>query len=217
MTRGRADRRAGLAMLVTLAALALAAGGATALDAPPSLATRAARFPKVETATADFVQEREVSLVDEVLHARGTLALAAPASFRLDLTDPEAMTLVAAGPTMTVVDAGGKAMAVPAEFAGFAAFARTLTDLLLGTRAPHGFRETWRGTDTVALTPEAETTSPFDEITLTFPPNGPLPAAITMRERGGDRTTIRLEHVALNPVLDPGRFASSGAKGSPHP
>jgi outer membrane lipoprotein-sorting protein len=168
----------------------------------------------VTAATADFVQEREVSLVDEVLHARGTLALAAPASFRLDLTAPEAMTLVAAGTTMTVVDASGKTMPVPAEFAGLAAFARTLTDLLLGARPPHGFAEAWRDPETVVLTPDAATTSPFSEITLRFAASGPLPESIVMRERGGDRTTIRLEHVTLNPTIDPARFAPSGAKGS---
>ena len=127
------------------------------------------------------------------------------------------MTLVAAGATTTVIDASGTAMAIPVEFTGLATFARTLTDLLLGTHAPHGFRETWHGPDTVVLTPDADTTSPFDEITLTFPPDGPLPSAITMRERGGDRTTIQLEHVALNPALDPARFASAGAQGVKHP
>ena len=34
-----------------------------------------------------------------------------------------------------------------------------------------------------------------------------------MRERGGDRTAIRLEHVVLNPALDPTRFAPAGVKG----
>lgn len=187
---------------------------ATPDAATPSLATRAARFPKVERATADFVQEREVSLVDEVLHARGTLALAAPASFRLDLSAPETMTLVAAGNAMTVVDADGKTMPVPAEYTGLAAFARTLTDLLLGTRAPHGFGETWRDADTVVLTPATDTASPFTEITLRFAPQGPLPETIAMRERSGDRTTIRLEHVVLNPPLDPARFAAPSVKGS---
>jgi outer membrane lipoprotein-sorting protein len=190
------------------------AGGIAAADAPqPSLATRATRFAKVTSATADFVQEREVSLVDEVLHARGTLALAAPTSFRLDLTAPEPMTLVVAGAAMTVVDASGKVMPVPAEFTGLAAFARTLTDLLLGPRPPHGFAEAWRDPNTVVLTPDAEVVSPFSEITLHFPANGPLPESIAMRERGGDRTTIRLEHVALNPTVDPARFAPPGTKG----
>ena len=197
-----------------LATIVLLAGAAAAADATkPSLAARATRFAKVSAATADFVQEREVSLVDEVLHARGTLALAAPASFRLDLTTPEPMTLVVTGATMTVVDAVGKVMAVPAEFTGLAAFARTLTDLMLGTRPPHGFTETWRDADTVVLTPDAEVASPFNEITLHFPANGPLPETIAMRERGGDRTTIRLEHVALNPTVDPARFAPPGTKG----
>jgi len=196
-----------------LAAIVVASGVAAADATTPSLAARATRFAKVTSATAGFVQEREVSLVDEVLHARGTLALAAPASFRLDLTEPEPMTLVVAGASMTVVDASGKTMPVPAEFTGLAAFAHTLTDLLLGTRPPHGFAEAWRDADTVVLTPDAEVASPFSEITLHFPANGPLPESIAMRERGGDRTSIRLEHVALNPTVDPARFAPPGTKG----
>lgn len=208
-------RTAAVALVATVgAALATPLVSAAAPAAAPSLATRAARFPRVERATADFVQEREVSLVDEVLHARGTLALAAPASFRLDLSAPEAMTLLAAGNAMTVVDADGKTMPVPAEYTGLATFARTLTDLLLGTRAPHGFGETWRDADTVVLTPGADTASPFTEITLRFSPQGPLPETIAMRERSGDRTTIRLEHVVLNPTLDPARFAAPSVKGS---
>lgn len=202
------------ASAAALLALLVATSATSPAAETPSLAARAARFRRVERATADFVQEREVSLVDEVLHARGTLALAAPASFRLDLTTPEAMTLVAAGSTMTVVDAAGKTMPVPAQYTGLATFARTLTDLLLGTRAPHGFSETWRDADTVVLTPAADAASPFTEITLRFAPQSPLPETIGMRERSGDRTTIRLEHVVLNPTLDPARFAVPAPKGS---
>lgn len=198
----------------SLFALLVAASGTSPAADTPSLAARAARFQRVERATADFVQEREVSLVEEVLHARGTLALAAPASFRLDLAAPEAMTLVAAGSTMTVVDAAGKTMPVPAQYTGLATFARTLTDLLLGTRAPHGFSETWRDADSVVLTPAADAASPFTEITLQFAPESPLPETIAMRERSGDRTTIRLEHVVLNPTLDPARFTVPAPKGS---
>lgn len=181
----------------------------------PSLATRAARFPALRTATADFAQERDVSLVDEVLHAQGTLTLAAPASFRLDLTAPEAMALIAAGPAISVVDAQGKTLPLPPEVSGLAAFARTLTDLLLGARSPEGFTEHWRDPDTVVLTPQQEAASPFAEITLRFPASGPLPEEIVMRERGGDRTTIRLHGIALNPPLDPARFRTpSAAEGS---
>jgi outer membrane lipoprotein-sorting protein len=181
----------------------------------PSLATRAARFPALRTATADFAQERDVSLVDEVLHAQGTLTLAAPASFRLDLTAPESMALIAAGPAITVVDAEGKSLPLPPEVAGLAAFARILTDLLLGARSPEGFSEDWRDPNTVVLRPQQEGTSPFTEITLRFPASGPLPEEIVMRERGGDRTTIRLHSIALNPPLDPARFRTpSAAEGS---
>ena len=181
----------------------------------PSLATRAARFPALRTATADFAQEREVSLVDEVLHAQGTLTLAAPTSFRLDLTAPEAMALIAAGPAIAVVDAEGKSLPLPPEVVGLAAFARTLTDLLLGARSPEGFAQDWRDPNTVVLRPQQEGTSPFTEITLRFPASGPLPEEIVMRERGGDRTTIRLHGIALNPPLDPARFQTpSAAEGS---
>ncbi len=206
-------RAAHCAAALALVAACLPFGDAGAENLP-SLATRAARFPAVRTATAAFSQEREVSLVDEVLRARGTIALAAPASFRLDVTAPEPMTLVTAGATTTVVDAAGKATAIPAEFAGLAAFARTLTDLLLGNRAPGGFREEWRDSDTVVLTPTSADAGPFSEITLAFPANAPLPHTITLRERGGDRTTIRLVDPALNQPLDPARFQPPAPRGN---
>ncbi len=213
--------RVGLAvaagMLVAIGAAASAAAPSPSSDAPPSLSARAARFPAVRSATADFSQEREVSLVDEVLHARGTMTLAAPQSFRLDLVAPEAMTLIAVGDAMSVVDADGKSMPVPAEFAGLASFARTLTDLLLGTRAPHGFTERWGDADTVTLTPAADTTSPFTEITLRFPASAPLPESILLRERGGDRTTIRLERPAVNVPIDPARFTAPSHGAAPTP
>jgi outer membrane lipoprotein-sorting protein len=199
--------------LACVACVALA--GAVPAAAAPSLASRAARFPALRTATATFAQEREVSLVDDVLHAGGTLALAAPASFRLDLDTPEKMALVAAGATLTVVDAEGKTLSIPADVAGLAAFARTLTDLLLGARPPRGFHEAWRGADTVVLTPDADTASPFVEITLRFPADGPVPEEIGLRERGGDRTTIHLHDIVVNPPLDPARFAPPAAKGPP--
>ncbi len=178
--------------------LVLAAGGLAAAGGAPSLASRAARFPPLRTATAEFDQEREVSLVDEVLRAKGRLALAAPASFRLDLIAPQPLTLIAEDKTLTVQDAEGKTLPLPPEFAGLATFARTLTDLLLGSRSPEGFDQTWRDADTVVLVPQPGTTSPFTEITLRFAPKGQLPDEIEMRERGGDRTTIRLHDVALN-------------------
>lgn len=206
------------AIRIALLGLTMLVGTATpaAAEAPPSsLAARAARFPALRTATADFAQEREVSLVDEMLYAQGTIALAAPASFRLDLTAPEAMALIATGHAMTVVDAQGKTLPLPAGVAGLAAFARTLTDLLLGSHAPEGFTEDWHGPDTVVMTPPPAAASPFTEITLHFPASGPLPEEITMRERGGDRTTIRLRRITLNPPLDPARFqAPPAAKGS---
>ncbi len=186
-----------LRLMATCLAFAAAASAAELANAP-SLAARAARFPPLRSATAAFDQEREVSLVDEVLRAKGRLALAAPASFRLDLTEPEPMTLAADDKTLVVRDAQGKTLPVPAEFAGLATFARTLTDLLLGSRSPAGFAETWRDADTVTLVPQAGTTGPFSEITLRFAPTGQLPDEIVMRERGGDRTTIRLHDVVLN-------------------
>jgi len=218
-TRGIALRGAALRLGVAAFVTALVASPHSSCGGDaPSLTTRSARFPAVRTATAEFAQEREVSLVDEVLHANGTLALAAPASFRLDLTTPEPMALIAAGAAMTVVDAHGNTLAVPPEVAGLAAFARTLTDLLLGARPPQGFSEAWRDPDTVVLTPPAEATSPFTEIALHFPASGPIPEEITLRERGGDHTVIRLHQIALNPPLDAARFEAPAApKGSPRP
>lgn len=206
-----------VALVTVLAVLPMRASAAEpkagAAATAPALATRTARFPAFRTATADFTQEREVSLVDETLHAAGKLALAAPAAFRLDLTTPEPFSLIAEGAQVVVVDAQGKTLPLPPEVAGLAAFARTLTDLLIGARAPAGFTETWRDADTVVLVPQSDAASPFTEITLHFPSDGPLPETIAMRERGGDRTTIRLRAIVLNPALDPARFRAPAAKG----
>jgi outer membrane lipoprotein-sorting protein len=208
-------RRLARALLwaAVLATATPAAAESTGASPAPSLATRAARFPALRTATAALVQEREVSLVDEVLRAEGTIALAAPDSFRLDLTAPEPLTMLAEGQTITVVDAVGKTLPIPAEVAGLASFARTLTDLLLGARSPAGFTQAWRDPDTVVLVPAPDAASPFTEITLHFPADGPLPETIAMRERGGDRTTIRLHAVVVNPPLDPGRLKRPDTKG----
>ena len=171
--------------------------GATA-TAERSLAARAARFPPVQSASADFTQEREVSLVDEVLRASGTLSLQAPEAMRLALVAPERLTLVADGAAVALLDAAGAPLPLPPEFSSFSHFARALTDLLLGHRSPDRFEERWQGADAVSLIPR-DAASPFAEIALRFPPAGPLPEEIVLRERGGDRTTIRLTAIRLNP------------------
>jgi len=175
-----------------------AVAGATA-TAERSLAARAARFPLVQSASADFTQEREVSLVDEVLRASGTLSLQAPEAMRLALVAPERLTLLADGATVILLDAAGTPLPLPPEFSSFGHFARALTELLLGGRSPERvFEERWQGPDAVSLTPH-DAASPFAEIALRFPPTGPLPEEIVLRERSGDRTIIRLTTIHLNP------------------
>jgi len=139
--------------LVALGALALVVGSALLLSTPalaaaddaPSLATRGRRFPRFTSARAAFEQEREVSLVDEVLRASGTIALRAPNHMRLELTAPEALTIVVDGDQLTVLDAKGTPVAVPPEFSGFARFGHVLTDLMLGEKGPDLFHEEWHG------------------------------------------------------------------------
>ncbi len=163
---------------------------ATQKDAP-SLAARARRFPPFTSVRAAFEQEREVSLVDEVLRASGTITLSAPDHMRLELIEPETLTITLDGDTLTVLDAKGAPIAVPIEFSGFGRFGHVLTDLMLGKRGPEHFREEWHGPDAVTLHTDA-TEAPFTEIALQFPPDAHLPTEIVLRERGGDRTTIRM-------------------------
>jgi outer membrane lipoprotein-sorting protein len=200
---------AGLALAVVLAAPRLYAEKSPTARTPIptassalSLASRAARFPPVESARAQFSQEREVSLVDEVLHARGTLALKAPDSMRLELTEPERITILADGTTVTVLDSNGQPVPLPPEMSGFGQFGRSLNELMLGRKAPEQFTERWENRDTVTLVPESAA-APFSEITLRFPPDRPLPAEIVLRERNGDRTTIRMEALEVTTAASP--------------
>lgn len=177
---------------------------ADAVEPPArSLAARAHRFPPVTSSRAVFEQERQVSLVDEVLRASGLIEFRAPDHMRLDLAAPETMTIIVDGGTLTVLDAKGAAVAVPAEFSGFARFGHVLTDLMLAGKGPERFREEWQGADAVTLRPDDEA-APFSEIALRFQPDGPFATEVVLRERGGDQTTIRLRPLpATSPSLPP--------------
>ncbi len=175
--------------------MAITATSILAATNTPSLAARAKRFPPVTESRAAFEQEREVSLVDEVLRASGVITLRAPDHMRLELTAPDRLTIAMDGDRMQVLDAQGKVIPVPPEFSGFARFGRVLTDLMLGGKALERFREEWHGPDAVTLRPEDANASPFSEVTLRFPPDGPLANEIVLRESGGDRTTIRLRQL----------------------
>jgi len=183
----------GSAALAICLATAMAQWSVTAAAdvSPRSLAARARRFPPVTAARAVFEQEREVSLVDEVLRASGTIEFRAPDHMRLTLTAPETMTIAVDGDTLTVLDAAGSPVAVPPEFSGFARFGRVMTDLMLGGKGPEQFREEWHSPDAVTLRP-SDAAAPFSEIDLRFAADGPLATEVVLRERGGDRTTIRL-------------------------
>jgi outer membrane lipoprotein-sorting protein len=194
-TRARHPARA-----VVTAAWLLVAAATVFADAPPqSLAARARRFPPFTSARAAFDQERQVSLVDEVLRASGTIALRAPDHMRLELTAPETLTIAVDGDTLTVLDAKGAPIAVPPEFSGFARFGHVLTDLMLGQKAPDLFHEEWHGPDAVTLRTDAAE-APFSDITLRFPAGSQLPTEIVMRERGGDTTTIRMRPLPEAPA-----------------
>ncbi len=99
-------------------------------------------------------------------------------------------------PTVSVIDAQGTVLPLPPELSGLAAFARTLTSLLLGGARPESFDERWDGPDAVTLTPR-DPAAPFGAIRLRFPSASPLPDEIVLDERGGDRTTIRLSAVRV--------------------
>jgi len=182
---------------------------ASAAGAAASLAARAARFPAVETATASFTQRREVALVEDTLTATGTIALRAPDTIRLDVESPERVALVTEAGRMLLVDDAGRAQPLPAEHAALGRFARQLLALLVRGEAPGAFEERWDGPDTVTLA-GTDRANPYREIRLRFPPDGPLPEEVALRERGGDRTTIRLHGVALNPTL-PDAWPHAGA------
>ena len=188
-------RRSSVLLALCAAAVATAAAWGRAAhaesDASRSLAARARRFPPLTSVRATFEQEREVSLVDEVLRATGVIALRAPDHMRLELTAPEPLTIAVDGETLTVLDARGTPVAVPPEFSGFARFGRVMTDLMLGGKGPAELREEWHGPDAVTLVTQGSA-SPFSDIELRFPPDGRLPTEIVLRERGGDRTTIRM-------------------------
>ena len=134
---------------------------------------------------------------------------------RIEVSAPEPITLVAASGMVTVLDADGAPLPLPPEVSGLARFAQQLTDLLLGGKSPERFDERWQGADTVVLVAR-DVENPYVEITMSFPPSGPLPKEVVLRERGGDRTTIRLSGIHLNPPLEDARFRVGPPDGLGH-
>ena len=134
-----------------------------------------------------------------------------PASFRLDLTAPEPMTLDRRGRDHDRRRRARQGDAVPAEFAGPRRVRATLTDLLLGTQPPQGFTEAWRDADTVVLTSDADAASPFSEITLALRGERPAPRSDRhARARRRSHRPFACEHVALNPAARSGALRAGG-------
>src|ERR1700752_2963681 len=103
---------AGVRATVVASPALTAAPGASAPAAERSLSARAARFPRVQSAQAEFTQERVVSLMDEVLRATGHIDLRAPDTMRFTLAEPERLTIAAHGAHVRVSDAKGAALPI---------------------------------------------------------------------------------------------------------
>jgi outer membrane lipoprotein-sorting protein len=213
----RAQPRGGLR--VAVAAIAIAAAGATITGAGPDLFDEIYQRGQAvdaswQTLTARFVETSTSTLLSVPLVARGTLAVARPARIVLHYTDPDRRTVL--------IDEGHMTMSWPARGV------RSSTDISASQRrvaryfvdkSPNELRKFFTiaarvaddrpGTWAVTLVPlRKQMQEGISEIDLWIDRTHPQLTAMLLHFPNGDLKRMEFDDVRLNPALDAATFST---------
>jgi outer membrane lipoprotein-sorting protein len=164
---------------------------------------------EVESLRAEFVQEKHVTIVRDVLRSAGTFALDKRASRIVwNVTEPEPIRIVIskqglfAGGKRVVGDEAGRFSPLP--------MLQGMTDLFSGVspETARRFEVTLLDGDRLRLKPRArELAQWIQAIEIVLDAKTKTPRHIRLEEPGGDTTEISFRGVVLNPKLDDAAFA----------
>jgi outer membrane lipoprotein-sorting protein len=208
-----APRIAALLAAVSLSSLALAAAEALpCADTASCLAAIRKAQAGVETLRADFVQTKQVQLLDEPLVSRGRFSFRRPDRMRLELEEPARATILIAGreidvPGISQQDRAAMAGApAAAMFAQLGAVFTGATDQLESgfevEAAPVG-----AGAIEVVLVPKIEAwRSAFRRLQIEFAGPALSPRRIRLEDSLGDSLVVVLENVQRNVPLPESMF-----------
>jgi outer membrane lipoprotein-sorting protein len=198
----------GLADSAPIAIPAVAAGsGAT-------LARLTGAYAAVRTLTADFTQETRFAGFQTPRTYGGRMDLARPDRMRWDYTQGSAQQVYVDGRTVTVY-APEAAQAIVSTLTP-ASDAQVPLHLLADVTRVEETYDVAAGTDlgSLVLTPKNAVAGGPERVTLWLDPDSGLIARVRLELPGGSTSDIRFSGVAVNPPVDPGRFAFTPPEGT---
>jgi len=203
----RPPRLAGVGVLLLSASVA--AHAATDRKAETMLRDLGKASDSVRTLRAEFVQEKHVAIVRDVLRSSGTFLLDKSGRIAWVVRDPEPLRLVI---RKDGVFAGGKPIAPQGAAAGASPLPMIegMSGVFAGLspKTAEAFDVTSLAPDRLRLVPRSpELARWVSAIEITVDAKTKTPARVRLEEPGGDLTDIVFRDVAVNPPLDDAAFA----------
>jgi len=191
--------------------LVLLAGAAAGADAE-LLASIAANAAQIQTLESDFVQEKHLSIFDEVLRSRGRLQFQRQDKLRWELLTPVRTGFVLnggkgrrwherAGADATFAIERDPIMKIVAG--EFLAWVRADFDAI---RKNYDIRVLESRPARLELTPRGEFARFVEGIRIGFDPENRHVQSVELRSADGDSTVIRFENTRVNGALEEGLF-----------
>lgn len=210
-------RLALLALLSALAATAVAAEAACT-STPSCLAAIQHGQKDTRSFTADFVQVKHVSLLDEPLVSRGRMSFQRPDRMRLEITEPVQAVVLINGrevkiPGISEKDAKAMSMGpVAGMFTQLGAlFSGDTAALQKGFDVTARANAAGDGVDVVLVPREESWRKLFRHIDLHFTGSDMLAREIRLEDGFGDHLEVKLENVQRNVALPSDQFGGEAA------
>jgi outer membrane lipoprotein-sorting protein len=192
-----------------LLAVSVAAAAGTDRKAETMLRELGKASDAVRTLRAEFVQEKHVTIVRDVLRSSGTFFLDKSGRIAWVVRDPEPLRVVI---RKDGVFAGGKPIAPEGAAAGASPLPMIegMSGVFAGLspKTAEAFDVTSLGPDRLRLVPRSpELARWVSTIEITLDAKTKTPARVRLEEPGGDVTDIVFRDVVVNPPLDDATFA----------
>ena len=192
-----------------LLSASVAAHAATDAKAEAMLRDLGTASDAVRTLRAEFVQEKHVAIVRDVLRSSGTFFLDKSGRIAWIVRDPEPLRVVI---RKDGVFAGGKPIAPEGAAAGVSPLPMIegMSDVFAGLspKTAKAFDVTSLGPDHLRLVPRSpELARWVSAIDITLDAKTKTPGRVRLEEPGGDVTDIVFRDVVVNPALDDAAFA----------
>jgi outer membrane lipoprotein-sorting protein len=170
------------------------------------------RLPdSTQTIVSDFVQEKEIGVISEKVVSSGRLHFKKPNRIRWEYLEPFPYLVIIQNGRMAVRDGKETNRLDLSSGTFFAEFNALMLDCLQGrvfgsAAYDVSLFETDHGFGAVIRPLKPALARHFSEITLAFDKTVTAVTGLSLKEKGGDVTTIHLKHTSINAPVDDGLF-----------